>query len=115
MIKTAISGPTRPASWPMCRPRRSAIATTWTCSDPTAGAGLFKYKAAEINPFAVEVCGDGYDENCDGRMLTGCGDADGDLDSITDCDDNDPKRHHPTSIDPFPDPPNCCGYSLGLL
>ena len=30
-----------------------------------------------------------------------------------DCDDNDPKRHHATDIDPFPDPPNCCGYSLG--
>ena len=43
-----------------------------------------------------------------------CVDQDGDHDfKGDDCDDNDPKRHHATDIDPFPDPPNCCGYNLG--
>jgi hypothetical protein len=72
-----------------------------------------KYKASDINPFAVEICGNGYDEDCDGHD-TPCVDHDKDGESsITDCDDNDPKRHHPTAMDPFPDPPNCCGYNLG--
>ncbi len=73
-----------------------------------------KFTAAEINPFAVEVCGDGFDENCNGNADETCVDKDKDHDpSTTDCDDNDPERHHATDIDPFPDPPNCCGYSLG--
>ena len=69
---------------------------------------------AQINPFALEICGDNYDENCDGNADEQCVDKDGDHDVRGhDCDDNDPKRHHPTDVDPFPDPPNCCGYSLG--
>jgi hypothetical protein len=73
-----------------------------------------KVKAADINPFAVEICGDGYDENCNGNADEVCVDKDKDHDPRgSDCDDNDPKRHHATDIDPFPDPPNCCGYSLG--
>ncbi|MDB4965477.1 MAG: hypothetical protein JWN44_1166 [Myxococcales bacterium] len=72
--------------------------------------------AAQINPFAVEICGDGYDENCSGDADEACIDKDGDHDTRGhDCDDNDPKRHRPTDIDPFPDPPNCCGYSLGRV
>jgi hypothetical protein len=72
--------------------------------------------AAQINPFAVEICGDGYDENCSGDADEACVDKDGDHDTKGhDCDDNDPKRHRPTDIDPFPDPPNCCGYSLGKV
>jgi hypothetical protein len=87
--------------------------------DPTmtpldSNGNPIKFKAADINPFAVEVCGDGFDENCNGNADETCVDKDKDGDpSTTDCDDNDPKRHHPTSADPFPDPPNCCGYSLG--
>ncbi len=67
-----------------------------------------------INPFALEICGDGYDENCNGNADEVCIDKDHDGDyQGSDCDDNDAKRHHPTLMDPFPDPPNCCGYSLG--
>src|SRR5262249_36934895 len=80
--------------------------------DPNAPAPLdgkgnpIKFKAADINPFTVEICGDGYDEDCDGNGDETCvdDDKDGDL-SITDCDDHDPKRHHATMADPFPDPP----------
>jgi hypothetical protein len=73
-----------------------------------------KFKAADINPFAIEVCGDGYDEDCDGDGDEPCIDSDKDGDpSITDCDDNDPSRHRATLADPFPDPKNCCGYNLG--
>jgi hypothetical protein len=73
-----------------------------------------KARAEDVNPFAIEVCGDGFDENCNGNADEVCVDRDKDGDpSVTDCDDNDPKRHHPTAMDPYPDPPNCCGYSLG--
>jgi hypothetical protein len=82
-----------------------------TRSDGTA----VSLKAAAINPFAVEICNDGFDENCDGNGDEACVDADHDHDFAgSDCDDNDPKRHHPTDIDPYPDPPNCCGYNLGM-
>ncbi len=70
-----------------------------------------------VNPFAVELCGDGYDENCNGNEDDACVDEDNDGDPRGgDCDDKDPARHHgyPTNPrDPYPDPPNCCGYSLG--
>ena len=84
---------------------------------PVATDGLpVALMPAQINPFAAEICGDDYDENCDGNADEACVDKDGDHDVRGhDCDDNDPKRHHPTDIDPFPDPPNCCGYSLGKL
>ena len=80
---------------------------------PIGSAGSFAFKAADINPFAVEICGAGVDQDCDGKIATTCIDKDKDHDPAADCDDNDPTRHHPTDIDPFPDPPNCCGYSLG--
>jgi hypothetical protein len=80
----------------------------------TSTGMMLKLLAADINPFAPEICGDGYDEDCNGDADEKCIDADGDHDfKGSDCDDNDPKRHHATDIDPFPDPPNCCGYSLG--
>jgi hypothetical protein len=69
--------------------------------------------AAQINPFAQPICGVDYSVTCDGTADP-CVDKDGDHDVRGhDCDDTDAKRHHPTDIDPFPDPPNCCGYSLG--
>jgi hypothetical protein len=72
-------------------------------------------RAEAINPFAVEICGDGYDENCNGNDDDPCVDADGDGNPKgMDCDDADPARHKPNPKDPFPDPPNCCGYSLGM-
>ncbi len=83
--------------------------------NPTSSTGMMlSLTAAAINPFADEICGDGFDENCNGDADEACIDGDGDGDfKGSDCDDNDPKRHHPTAADPFPDPPNCCGYSLG--
>jgi hypothetical protein len=84
------------------------------CDDKIDSPNGLPLRAADINPFAVETCGDGYDQNCNGNGDEQCHDVDGDGDpSATDCDDKDPKRHHPTAADPFPDPPNCCGYSLG--
>ena len=91
------------------------------CNDkldnPLASDGtIVPLTAAQINPFATEICGDAYDENCDGNADETCVDKDGDHDVRGhDCDDTDAKRHHPTDIDPFPDPPNCCGYSLGKI
>jgi hypothetical protein len=73
-----------------------------------------KLLAADINPFATETCGDSFDQNCNGNGDEECVDQDGDGDPKgSDCDDNDPNRHHPTAADPFPDPKNCCGYNLG--
>jgi hypothetical protein len=70
-------------------------------------------KASQINPFATPICGIGFSVSCD-DTLDPCVDKDGDHDVRGhDCDDSDPKRHHATDIDPYPDPPNCCGYSLG--
>src|SRR5262249_10490154 len=54
-------------------------------------------------------CNGGEDEPCVD------GDNDGDYRG-SDCDDNDPARHHGLPVntkDPYPDPPNCCGYSPG--
>jgi hypothetical protein len=81
---------------------------------PRADGTALTLKAEQINPFSTEVCSDGYDENCNGDADEPCIDADGDGDTAsTDCDDADPKRHRATAADPFPDPPNCCGYNLG--
>jgi hypothetical protein len=96
-------------------------ASVLDCNDkvdnpPAADGTPIALTDAEINPFAAEICGDGYDENCDGDGDEACVDKDGDHDVRGhDCDDADPKRHHPTDVDPFPDPPNCCGYSLGMI
>jgi len=82
----------------------------------TADGKVVPIMAAAINPFAAEVCGDGYDEDCNGGIDEACVDADKDGDPKgDDCDDNDAARHHATAMDPFPDPPNCCGYSLGKM
>ncbi len=83
--------------------------------NPVASTGkVVMLTAASINPYAVEICGDGYDEDCSGDGDEPCIDKDGDGDPRgDDCNDDDATRHHPTATDPFPDPPNCCGYSLG--
>ncbi|MEO6951727.1 MAG: putative metal-binding motif-containing protein [Polyangia bacterium] len=85
-------------------------------NNPVTAAGkTLNISAANINPFAIELCGDGYDEDCNGDGDEPCVDNDKDGDPRgDDCDDNDPARHKPTMADPFPDPPNCCGYSLGM-
>src|SRR5262249_7151080 len=31
----------------------------------------------------------------------------------SDCDPDNASIHHPTTADPFPESPNCCGYNLG--
>ncbi len=91
------------------------------CNDktdsPVTGTGMtLALRAENINPFSVESCGDGYDQNCNGDADEPCVDADGDGDpSGSDCDDQDPARHKPNARDPFPDPPNCCGYNLGMV
>lgn len=104
---------------PAAAARYSKDTSLLDCEDrtdyPKSARGLpIGLRAAEINPFAREICGDGYDANCNGDADEACVDADGDGDPAgQDCDDRDPARHHPTKADPFPDPPNCCGYSLG--
>ena len=84
-------------------------------NNPVAESGKpLMLSAASINPFANELCGDGYDEDCNGPGDEPCVDNDKDGDPRgDDCDDNDPARHKPNAMDPFPDPPNCCGYNLG--
>ena len=85
--------------------------------EPSGSAGMpLQITAKKVNPFAVELCGDGYDEDCNGDADENCVDQDSDGDPKgSDCDDNDPARHHGNAKDPYPDPPNCCGYSLGKM
>ena len=51
---------------------------------------------ATVHPFANEICGDGIDQNCDGKDLD-CDDVDNDGDGYTenegDCADNDASRN----------------------
>ena len=63
---------------------------------------------ASINPGAVEICGDGIDQDCNGSDLTCPEDIDHDGDGYTenqsDCNDNDP------SI--YPGAPESCGDGI---
>lgn len=48
---------------------------------------------AAVGPLMEEICGDGIDQNCDGKDPE-CADADGDgWTEDEDCDDNDPERN----------------------
>jgi hypothetical protein len=105
------------AHWPTVNAAAAQLYATslylLDCDDDTDMPSVGR-TAASINPFATELCTDGVDEDCDG-MVAPCADSDGDGDPAgDDCDDSNPARHHPTMSDPFPDPPNCCGYSLGI-
>lgn len=68
---------------------------------------------SSVRPGAIEVCGDGIDQNCDGRDLH-CSDADIDGDGYSinqeDCDDNDFTRY-PGATETFGDniDQNCDG------
>ncbi len=58
---------------------------------------------AAVSPFALEVC-DGVDNNCDGTLITGETDGDGDgwFLCSSDCDDTD-ATIHPGALDPCED------------
>jgi len=103
--------------WPAAKPEAQTLyaATPFLldCADVPMPALPTFLMPNQINPFAKERCADMFDTDCNGSIVM-CGDVDKDGDpSDTDCDDNDPKRHHANAMDPYPDPPNCCGYSLG--
>ncbi|MSP61884.1 MAG: hypothetical protein EXR72_16440 [Myxococcales bacterium] len=104
-------------NWPMHVPAAASIPPNLLdCAD---GMPVKKVDPAKINPFADEICGDGVDENCGGDDDELCVDEDNDGDpDATDCNPKDPKIHHAINDkanphhDPFPEAPNCCGYSL---
>ncbi len=106
-------------AWPQDVPAAANIdVALLDCDDKMdfpAKNGHAAVTADQIRPFLTkEICGDGIDELCNGDGDEQCVDSDGDGDpDDTDCKPQDPKIHHPTGMDPFPETPNCCGYNLG--
>jgi|GEM_PF-3565433 len=102
-----------PASLPAAQLAYGSDSVLLDCVDAPSGTLPASLQPSDVNPLAHERCVDHFDRDCDHKLVD-CQDLDGDGDSAeTDCDDNDPARHHASATDPFPDPPNCCGYSLG--
>src|SRR5579871_1545574 len=106
--------------WPTDVPAANTIPPSLLDCDDKMDYPKKGITAAQINPFAKDICGSGIDITCDGMGGKACPDRDNDGDpDATDCAPDDPKIHHPQTdmtsphYDPFPESRNCCGYSLG--